>query len=171
MSVRRLAKMQPASFAFSKATKAKCDWWIAKYPEGRKASAVIPILWLVQKQEGWCPEPALRAIADIGWAAMVGVGLLLVGGLVMIANLYDPRNARHPSGRMGRLRDELLVIGTLLPMLAMVVAGALAPGLRDADMWTPVFFAVAIAGLGASFLPAFTSARRRIAKLHSRPRQ
>jgi NADH-quinone oxidoreductase subunit E len=26
---------------------------------------VIPILWLVQKQEGWCPEPALRAIADL----------------------------------------------------------------------------------------------------------
>ena len=65
MSVRRLAKMQPASFAFSKATKAKCDWWIAKYPEGRKASAVIPILWLVQKQEGWCPEPALRAIGEL----------------------------------------------------------------------------------------------------------
>ena len=65
MSVRRLAKIQPASFAFSKATKAKCDWWIAKYPDDRRQSAVIPILWLVQKQEGWCPEPALRAIAEL----------------------------------------------------------------------------------------------------------
>ncbi len=65
MSVRRLAKDQPASFAFSKATKAKADWWIAKYPDNRRQSAVIPILWLVQKQEGWCPEPALRAIADL----------------------------------------------------------------------------------------------------------
>jgi NADH-quinone oxidoreductase subunit E len=65
MSVRRLAKVQPASFAFSKATKTKCDWWIAKYPADRRQSAVIPILWLVQKQEGWCPEPALRAIADL----------------------------------------------------------------------------------------------------------
>ena len=65
MSVRRLAKIQPASFAFSKATKAKADWWIAKYPADRRQSAVIPILWLVQKQEGWCPEPALRAIADL----------------------------------------------------------------------------------------------------------
>ncbi len=65
MSVRRLAKEQPASFAFSKATKAKCDWWIAKYPEGRQQSAVIPILWLVQKQEGWVSEPAIRAIADL----------------------------------------------------------------------------------------------------------
>lgn len=65
MSVRRLAKEQPASFAFSKATKAKCDWWIAKYPEGRQQSAVIPVLWLVQKQEGWVSEPAIRAIADL----------------------------------------------------------------------------------------------------------
>ena len=65
MSVRRLAKVQPDSFAFSKETMAKCDWWIAKYPADRRQSAVIPILWLVQKQEGWCPEPALRAIADL----------------------------------------------------------------------------------------------------------
>ena len=65
MSVRRLAKDQPASFAFSKATKAKADWWIAKYPADRRQSAVIPILWLVQKQEGWVSEPALRAIAEL----------------------------------------------------------------------------------------------------------
>ena len=65
MSVRRLAKEQPASFAFSKATKAKADWWIAKYPENRRQSAVIPILWLVQKQEGWVSEPAIRAIGEL----------------------------------------------------------------------------------------------------------
>ena len=65
MSVRRLAKEQPASFAFSKDTKKKADWWIAKYPAERKASAVIPILWLVQKQEGWVSEPAIRAIAEL----------------------------------------------------------------------------------------------------------
>jgi len=65
MSVRRLAKVQPASFAFSKATKAKADWWISKYPESRKASAVIPILWLVQKQEGWVSEPSIRAIGEL----------------------------------------------------------------------------------------------------------
>lgn len=64
MSVRRLAKDQPASFAFSKETMKKVDWWIAKYPADRARSAVIPMLWLVQKQEGWVSEPAIRAIAD-----------------------------------------------------------------------------------------------------------
>ena len=65
MSVRRLAKEQPESFAFSKDTKAKAEWWIKKYPQNRRQSAVIPILWLVQKQEGWVSEPAIRAIADL----------------------------------------------------------------------------------------------------------
>jgi len=65
MSVRRLAKDQPASFAFSKDTLKTAQWWIAKYPAERRQSAVIPILWLVQKQEGWVCEPAIRAIAEL----------------------------------------------------------------------------------------------------------
>jgi len=65
MSVRRLAKVQPASFAFSKATMKTIDFWMAKYPPEKKQSAVIPILWLVQKQEGWVCEPAIRAIAEL----------------------------------------------------------------------------------------------------------
>lgn len=65
MSIRRLAKDQPASFSFSKETRDRAEWWIAKYPPARRQSAVIPILWLVQKQEGWVSEPALRAVADL----------------------------------------------------------------------------------------------------------
>jgi NADH-quinone oxidoreductase subunit E len=65
MSVRRLAQDQPESFAFSKATRKLVDWWIAKYPKSRQRSAVIPILWLIQKQEGWVSEPAIRAVAEL----------------------------------------------------------------------------------------------------------
>jgi NADH-quinone oxidoreductase subunit E len=65
MSVRRLAKDQPASFAFTKETKKLVDWWITKYPKGRQRSAVIPILWLIQKQEGWVSEPAIRVTAEL----------------------------------------------------------------------------------------------------------
>ncbi len=53
MSVRRLSPHQPASFAFSKESLKQAQWWISKYPDGRQQSAVIPVLWLVQKQEGW----------------------------------------------------------------------------------------------------------------------
>ena len=65
MSVRRLSKTQPEKFAFSKETMKTAQWWMAKYPADRKQSAVIPILWLVQKQEGWVSEPAIRAVAEL----------------------------------------------------------------------------------------------------------
>lgn len=65
MSVRRLAAEQPDSFAFSKETMEQVRWWMAKYPPERKQSAVIPALWLVQKQEGWVSEPAIRAVAEL----------------------------------------------------------------------------------------------------------
>ena len=64
MSVRRLAAEQPESFAFSKESEQKVAFWMKKYPEEKKASAVIPLLWLAQKQEGWVSEPAIRHIAD-----------------------------------------------------------------------------------------------------------
>jgi len=68
MAVRRLApkEVQPTSFAF---TAENLEWakaQIAKYPPGRQASAVIPILWRVQEQhEGWVSEVAIRAVADL----------------------------------------------------------------------------------------------------------
>ena len=65
MSVRRLAKQQPASFAFTAETLEKANWWISKYPAERKQSAVTPILWLIQKQEGWVCEPAIRLLAQM----------------------------------------------------------------------------------------------------------
>lgn len=65
MSVRRLAAEQPDSFSFSTETMEQVRWWMAKYPPERKQSAVIPALWLVQKQEGWVSEPAIRAIAEL----------------------------------------------------------------------------------------------------------
>jgi NADH-quinone oxidoreductase subunit E len=65
MSQRRLHPEQPDSFAF---TPANLDWakaQIAKYPEGRQASAVIPLLWRAQEQEGWLTKPAIEAVADM----------------------------------------------------------------------------------------------------------
>jgi len=65
MSVRRLAADQPERFAFSEDTMKQARWWLAKYPPERKASAVIPIMWLVQKQEGWISEPSIRAMSEL----------------------------------------------------------------------------------------------------------
>ena len=65
MSVRRLALEQPASFAFKPATLKAARTWMESFPAGRQQSAVIAILWLVQKQEGWVCEPAIRAVAEL----------------------------------------------------------------------------------------------------------
>jgi NADH-quinone oxidoreductase subunit E len=67
MSVRRLAppELQPKNFAFSKEYLVWAKQQIAKYPEGRQASAVIALLWRAQEQAGgWLPEAAIRAVAD-----------------------------------------------------------------------------------------------------------
>jgi NADH-quinone oxidoreductase subunit E len=68
MAVRRLApsEFQPQGFSF---TMENLDWakdQIAKYPEGRQASAVIPILWRAQEQSGgWLPEKAIEHVAHL----------------------------------------------------------------------------------------------------------
>lgn len=73
MSVRRLSPNQPASFAFSAESLKLAKWWVAKFPEGRQQSAVIPLLWLVQKQEGWVSEPAIRLVAEMLGMAKIRV--------------------------------------------------------------------------------------------------
>ncbi|MEZ5907424.1 MAG: NADH-quinone oxidoreductase subunit NuoE [Hyphomicrobiaceae bacterium] len=65
MAVRRLHPDQPKSFAFSSENLAWAEQTIAKYPSGKQASAVIPLLWRAQEQEGWLTEPAIRAIGDM----------------------------------------------------------------------------------------------------------
>lgn len=74
MAVRRLAAEQPADFAF---TPENLDWaraQIAKYPEGRQASAVISLLWKAQEQhDGWLPEPAIRCVAELLGMAYIRV--------------------------------------------------------------------------------------------------
>jgi NADH-quinone oxidoreductase subunit E len=73
MSVRRLAPdpVQPASFAFTAANENWIDQQIAKYPEGRQASAVIPLLWKAQEQEGWVSRAVIETVARrLGMAPM-----------------------------------------------------------------------------------------------------
>ena len=63
--LRRLHKEQPSDFAFTPANLAWAEGQISKYPEGRQASAIIPLLWRAQEQEGWLSRPAIEHIADM----------------------------------------------------------------------------------------------------------
>ena len=63
--LRRLYHEQPDSFDFTPANRAWAEAQITKYPEGRQASAIIPLLWRAQEQEGWLTRPAIEHVADM----------------------------------------------------------------------------------------------------------
>ena len=53
------------SFTFTPENKALADKFIAKYPAGRQASAVLPLLDLAQRQMGgWLPRAAMDHVAE-----------------------------------------------------------------------------------------------------------
>jgi NADH-quinone oxidoreductase E subunit len=57
---------QPREFSFTPEMRAKADAIIAKYPEGRQRSAVIPLLDLAQRQAGgWLPRAAVMHVAEV----------------------------------------------------------------------------------------------------------
>ncbi|TDR94225.1 NADH-quinone oxidoreductase subunit NuoE [Enterovirga rhinocerotis] len=93
MSVRRLAPAedQPASFSFTEENERWIEKQIAKYPDGRQASAVIPMLWQAQKQhDGWLPQRAIEAVA-----ARLGMPVIRV---LEVATFYTMFNL-EPVGR------------------------------------------------------------------------
>jgi NADH-quinone oxidoreductase subunit E len=61
---------QPASFSFDAESNAAIERVLAKYPEGRQASGVIPLLDIAQRQMGrttgsaWIPRVAMDAVAS-----------------------------------------------------------------------------------------------------------
>ena len=63
--LRRLHHDQPETFAFTPANQAWAEAQITKYPEGRQASAIIPLLWRAQEQEGWLTRPAIEAVCTM----------------------------------------------------------------------------------------------------------
>ncbi len=57
--------VQPDSFAFSAENLDKAKKIIAKYPDGRQPSAVMPLLDMAQRQHGWIPRAAMDVIAGM----------------------------------------------------------------------------------------------------------
>ena len=54
-----------SGFEFSQSLRLQADKFVAKYPQGRQASAVLPLLDLVQRQHGgWVTTEMVTAIAE-----------------------------------------------------------------------------------------------------------
>jgi NADH-quinone oxidoreductase E subunit len=57
---------QPASFAFTPENRERANAYMAKYPPGRQASAVLWLLYLAQEQhDNWVPVAAMDHIAEL----------------------------------------------------------------------------------------------------------
>jgi len=64
MSIKKISSTQPESFEFSKINLQEAENIIKKYPKNRKASAVLALLYLVQKQhDNWIPLSAIKYVA------------------------------------------------------------------------------------------------------------
>lgn len=63
--LRRLHPVQPDCFEFTPANLEWAQAQITKYPEGRQQSAIIPVLWRAQEQEGWLSRPAIEYCAEL----------------------------------------------------------------------------------------------------------
>ncbi len=91
--LRRLHSEQPESFAFTPANQAWAEAQMTKYPEGRQASAVIPILWRAQEQEGWISKPALEYVADM--LGMAYIRVLEVASFYFMFQLQPTGSVAH----------------------------------------------------------------------------
>ncbi len=120
---------QPAHFEFNAAMRAAADKIIAKYPAGRQASAVIPLLDLAQRQNGgWLPRAAMDHVA-----AVLGMAPIRV---YEVATFYTMFNL-NPVGRYHVqvctttpcwLRDSDAVLNACRKKLGVEVGGTTADG-------------------------------------------
>ena len=103
MSVRRLAppEVQPKEFAFTAENLAWAKQQIAKYPESRQASAVIPLLWRAQEQAGgWLPQ---KAIETVGYMLdMAKIRVLEIATFYTMFQLSPVGRKRSEERRVGK---------------------------------------------------------------------
>jgi NADH-quinone oxidoreductase subunit E/NADH dehydrogenase (ubiquinone) flavoprotein 2 len=81
---------EPESFAFTPEYLEKAKAFIAKYPAGRQQSAVMPLLDLAQRQEGWLSRAAMEVIAE-----MLDMAPIRVEEVATFYTMYN----RKPVGR------------------------------------------------------------------------
>ena len=66
MTLRKISKNQPENFEFTEENMSKIKNIISKYPQGKKQSAVMPLLYIAQEQnDNWIPLSAMKYIGKL----------------------------------------------------------------------------------------------------------
>ena len=121
---------EPASFAFTAEYAEKAKAFIAKYPAGRQQSAVMPLLDLAQRQDGWVSRAAMEVIAE-----MLDMAPIRVEEVATFYTMYN----RKPVGKFH------VQVCTNLPCMLrgsddVVAAAKAALGVDFGDMTTDGLF-------------------------------
>ena len=86
MSVKKIYEKQPKEFKFSDENLKKVDQILKRYPKKNKKSAVMPLLYLAQKQnDNWIPLAAMKYIAN--YLAMPYISVYEVATFYTMYNL------------------------------------------------------------------------------------
>ncbi len=118
---------QPETFEFDVVNKAEAEKIISRYPEGRQASAVLPLLDLAQRQfGGWLPTAAMDCVAVL--LSMPPIRVYEVASFYTMYNLdpvgknfvqvctTTPCALRGCAGILNACRDELgIEVGETTP--------------------------------------------------------
>ncbi|GIV77135.1 NADH-quinone oxidoreductase subunit NuoF [Litorilinea aerophila] len=67
----------------SESVRAEIQKWMALYPEGRQRSAILPALYVIQREFGYCPVEAQNELAE-----MLGLEPAEVGAVVGFYNMF-----------------------------------------------------------------------------------
>ncbi|WP_366656244.1 NADH-quinone oxidoreductase subunit NuoE [Fodinicurvata sp. EGI_FJ10296] len=79
-------ELQPATFAFTEENLSRANEIIAYYPPGNQQSAVMPLLWLAQKQhDNWLPRAAMDYVAD-----MLSIPRIRAYEVASFYSMYNP---------------------------------------------------------------------------------
>ena len=85
MSIKKVSKIQPELFEFSKENLIEVEKEINKYPKGKKASAVLSLLYLAQNQnDNWIPLAAIKYIAKL-----LGMSYIKVYEVVTFYSMFN----------------------------------------------------------------------------------
>jgi NADH-quinone oxidoreductase E subunit len=121
---------QPTHFEFTPENRAEAERIIAKYPPGRQASAVIPLLDLAQRQHGgWLPRAAMDHVAKV--LAMAPIRVYEVATFYTMFNL-TPVGRYHVQVCTTTpcwLRDSDAVVDACRKTLGVELGGTTADGL------------------------------------------
>ena len=112
------AAVQPDSFEFTPENMVEVKKYIARYPAGRQASAILPLLDLAQRQcGGWLPRVALEHVGEILDMALIRIyeiatfyemyNLEPVGAHMVRVCTTTPCQLCGASGILDACRDEL----------------------------------------------------------------